>query len=77
MPTPLDLLLDPLTWILLTMFVGLAVWEVLAPGREMPRVRGWRMRALTSFTVYFLLSSYLPLLWGETLAPLQWFDLSG
>jgi sterol desaturase/sphingolipid hydroxylase (fatty acid hydroxylase superfamily) len=39
-------------------------------------VRGWTARALTSFLVYFLLSSYLPLLWGEALAPLQWFDLS-
>ena len=76
MPTPVDLLLDPLTWILLAMFVGLGVWEALAPGRELPRLRGWTARALTSFLVYFLLSSYLPLLWGEALAPLQWFDLA-
>ena len=76
MPTPVDLLLDPLTWILLAMFAGLATWEALAPGRELPRVRGWTARALASFLVYFLLSSYLPLLWAETLAPLQWFDLS-
>lgn len=77
MPTPIDLLLDPLTWILLSMFAGLALWEFAAPGRELPRVRGWLPRALASFGVYFLLSSYLPLLWGETLAPLQLFDLSG
>ena len=76
MPTPVDLLLDPLTWILLAMFAGLAAWEALAPGRELPRVRGWTARALASFLVYFLLSSYLPLFWGGTLAPLQWFDLS-
>ena len=76
MPTPVDLLLDPLTWILLAMFVGLGVWEALAPGRELPRLRGWTARALTSFLVYFLLSSYLPLFWGEALAPLQWFDLA-
>lgn len=77
MPTPLDLLLDPMTGILLAMFAGLAVWEHLAPGRELPRVRRWRMRALSSFVVYFLLSSYLPLLWDETLGHLQLFDLSG
>ena len=76
MPTPVDLLLDPLTWTLLAMFTGLGVWEALAPGRDLPRVRGWTARALTAFLVYFLLSSYLPLLWGEALAPLQWFDLS-
>ena len=34
-------------------------------------------RALVVFAVYFLLSSYLPLLWADTLAPLQLFDLSG
>src|SRR5690606_20512211 len=67
MPTPVDLLLDPLTWTLLAMFIGLGAWEALAPGRELPRVRGWTARALTSFLVYFLLSSYLPLLWGEAL----------
>jgi sterol desaturase/sphingolipid hydroxylase (fatty acid hydroxylase superfamily) len=77
MPTPLDLLLDPLTWILLAMFGGLVLWESVEPGRPLPRVRGWTVRALGSFVVYFLLSSYLPLLWGEYLAPLQVFDLSG
>jgi len=76
MPTPVDLLLDPLTWILLAMFASLAAWEAIAPGRELPRVRGWTARALASFLVYFLLSSYLPLLWADTLAPLQLFDLS-
>ena len=69
MPTPVDLLLDPLTWILMAMFAGLGVAEVLAPGRELPRVRGWKARALTAFLVYFLLSSYLPLLWAKRWRP--------
>jgi sterol desaturase/sphingolipid hydroxylase (fatty acid hydroxylase superfamily) len=77
MPTPIDLLLDPLTWIVLSMFAGLALWEFAAPGRALPRVPGWTLRALVAFAVYFLLSSYLPLLWGEALASLQLFDLSG
>lgn len=77
MPTPIDLLLDPLTQILLSMFAGLALWEFAAPGRVLPSVRGWAARALTAFVVYFLLSSYLPLLWGEQLSSLQLFDLSG
>jgi sterol desaturase/sphingolipid hydroxylase (fatty acid hydroxylase superfamily) len=59
------------------MFAGLGVWEMVAPGRDLPPMRGWRVRALTSFAIYFLLSSYLPLLWGGALAHLQWFDLSG
>ncbi len=77
MPTPLDLLLDPITWVMLAMFAGLALWEHAAPARELPRVRGWTARALASFAVYFLLSSYLPLLWGDTLAPIALADLSG
>lgn len=76
MPTPLDLLLDPITLTMLAMFAGLFLWETVAPGRTLPRVRGWGLRALTAFAVYFLLSSYLPMLWGATLAPLQLFDLS-
>jgi sterol desaturase/sphingolipid hydroxylase (fatty acid hydroxylase superfamily) len=77
MPTPIDLLLDPATHIMLAIFGGLALWEFIAPGRPLPRVRGWTPRALAAFTLYFLLTSYLPLLWAETLAPLQLFDLSG
>jgi sterol desaturase/sphingolipid hydroxylase (fatty acid hydroxylase superfamily) len=76
MPTPIDLLMDPAVQVMLAMFAGLALWERLAPGRELPRVRGWTARALAAFAVYFLLSSYLPLLWGETLAALQLADLS-
>lgn len=77
MPTPLDLLLDPITLTMLAMFAALALAERLAPGRPLPRVPGWHARALAVFALYFLLSSYLPLLWVDTLAPLQLFDLSG
>ncbi len=76
MPTPLDLILDPLSWIVFAMFGALAAWEALAPGRALPRVRHWKARAFAAFVVYFLLSSYLPLWWAEPLAPLQLFDLA-
>jgi sterol desaturase/sphingolipid hydroxylase (fatty acid hydroxylase superfamily) len=76
MPTPLELLLDPITLIILAMYAALALAEHFFPGRPLPRVRGWRLRALAVFAVYFLMSSYLPLLWADTLAPLQIFDLS-
>ena len=62
MPTPFDLLQDPINQIVLAIFAGLALWERIAPGRRLPRVRGWTLRALASFSLYFLLSSYLPLL---------------
>ena len=77
MPTPLDLLFDPITLTMLAMFAALALAERLFPGRPLPRVPGWQARGLAVFAVYFLLSSYLPLLWADALAPLQFFDLSG
>jgi sterol desaturase/sphingolipid hydroxylase (fatty acid hydroxylase superfamily) len=77
MPTPLDLLFDPITLTMLAMFAALALAERLFPGRPLPRVPGWHARALGVFALYFLLSSYLPLLWSDMLAPLQAFDLSG
>ena len=77
MPTPIDILLDPISLCLMGMFAGLMLWERLAPGRTLPTVRGWLPRALVAVTAYLMLSSYLPLLWADTLAPIQLFDLSG
>jgi sterol desaturase/sphingolipid hydroxylase (fatty acid hydroxylase superfamily) len=76
MPTPLDLILDPISWVFFAMFGALALWQALAPGRVLPPVRHWTARALGAFGVYFLLSSYLPLLWAGPLAALRLFDLS-
>jgi sterol desaturase/sphingolipid hydroxylase (fatty acid hydroxylase superfamily) len=77
MPTPLDILLDPITTTMLAMFAALALAEHFRPGRRLPRIAGWKPRALAVFAGYLLLSSYLPLLWADALAPLQVFDLSG
>lgn len=76
MPTPIDILIDPLTLCVMGLFSGLLLWERLAPARTMPRVRGWWPRAAAALFGYLMLSSYLPLLWAEALAPLQLFDLS-
>ena len=77
MPTPLDLILDPISLTVFAIFGALVLWEALAPARPLPRVRGWRLMTFAAFVVYFFLSSYLPLLWGETLARLRLFDLTG
>src|SRR5688572_12973724 len=77
MPSPLDILLDPVTLCVIALFARLMLWERLAPGRPLPAVRGWLPRALASMTAYLMLSSYLPLLWADALAPLQLLDLSG
>lgn len=76
-PTPVELLLDPASLMTFAIFGTLLLWEKLAPARALPRVRGWLPLALGSFALYFLLSSYLPLLWASTLERLRLFDLTG
>lgn len=75
MPTPLEILLDPVSLTVLALYAALILVEALFPARPLPRVRGWRSRALIVFACYFFLSSYLPLLWNGTLARYQLFDL--
>jgi len=70
------LLLDPVSLLVLALYGALMAWEALAPARALPAVKGWRLRGLTAFAVFFFLSSYLPLLWDRHLAALQLFDLS-
>lgn len=77
MPTPLDILLDPISLAFIAMYGAMIAWEALIPARKLPTVRGWKLRALASFVAYFYLSSYLPLLWDDYLAAYQLFDLSG
>jgi sterol desaturase/sphingolipid hydroxylase (fatty acid hydroxylase superfamily) len=76
MPSPIDLLLDPISLTVFALYASLIAWETLAPARPLPRVPGWKARGLAAFAGYFLLSSYLPLLWTEHLARFQLFDLT-
>jgi len=75
MPTPLQILLDPVSLAVLAIYGALILLEALFPARTLPKVRGWRTRCLLVFACYFFLSSYLPLLWSEALAPYQLLDL--
>jgi sterol desaturase/sphingolipid hydroxylase (fatty acid hydroxylase superfamily) len=76
LPDPLTLLLDPLSLVVFAGYGALLAWEALAPARPLPVVRNWYALACVSFGVYFLLSSYLPLLWSDALAGLQLLDLT-
>lgn len=76
MPTPLDILLDPISLAVIAIFAAFALWEAIAPGRPLPQVRGWRLRGIAAFLIYVMLSTYLPLLWTEHLAAWQPVDLS-
>jgi sterol desaturase/sphingolipid hydroxylase (fatty acid hydroxylase superfamily) len=76
MPTPFELLADPASLTVFALYAALLLWEALAPARALPLVRGWRARTFVAFAAYFLVSSYLPLWWGEWLAPLRLVDLT-
>jgi sterol desaturase/sphingolipid hydroxylase (fatty acid hydroxylase superfamily) len=75
MPTPLQILLDPISLTVLGMYGVLILLEAMFPARTLPRVKGWKTRALLVFVSYFYLSYYLPLLWGDTLARYQLFNI--
>lgn len=77
MPTPIEILLDPMSLIVIALYAGLIIWEALFPARQLPKVRFWKLKGLVFFTVYFYLSSYLPLLWNDYLSAYQVFDLTG
>lgn len=76
MPSPLDLLLDPISLIILAMYAALMIWEAVFPGRVLPVVKYWKLRGILVFVFYFYLSSYLPLLWACYLPSAQLIDLS-
>lgn len=71
MPTPLEVLLDPISLGLLSIYFTLMLIEYVAPARKLPPIKGWIPRALITFVVYFYLSSYLPLIWDEYLSQYQ------
>lgn len=76
MPTPLEILLDPISLIVIAMYIGLIIWEALFPARELPYVKFWKTKGLTSFGVFFFLSSYLPLFIDPILEPYRLLDLT-
>ncbi|RZA33175.1 MAG: fatty acid hydroxylase family protein [Lysobacteraceae bacterium] len=76
METLLQPLLQPFNLFALSIFAALLAWERLAPARRLPVVKGWALRATISIFAYFMLSSYLPLLWTAHLFQFQLFDLS-
>lgn len=76
MPSPIELLLDPISLGVFAIYAALMLWELVAPARPLPRAKAWRARGLVAFVAYFAVSTYLPLLWTEYLQPLQLIDLS-
>lgn len=75
MPTPIEILLDPISLIILAIYAGLMVWEAFFPGRKLPKVKNWKIRGLSVFVFYFYLSSYLPLIIDPFIEPFRIIDL--
>lgn len=75
MPTPIQILLDPVSLMVFAIYACLIVVEALFPARALPKVKGWLARSIAVFIIYFYLASYLPLLWDKFLASYQLLDL--
>lgn len=76
LPSPLDLVLDPISYIIFGMYALLMLWEAIFPARKLPYVKFWRLKGILFFVIFFYLSSYLPMFWDGFLADYQLFDLS-
>ncbi|RKE98129.1 sterol desaturase family protein [Ichthyenterobacterium magnum] len=76
LPTPLELLLDPLSLCVLVSYVILILWEELFPARQLPKVKFWRIKGLVFFFAFFFIASYLPIFIDPYLLKFQVFDLS-
>lgn len=76
MPTPLELLLDPVSLGIITLYIILMLWEAFFPARKLPEIPYWKIKGVMSFFLFFYLSSYLPLLYASWLPSAQLIDLT-
>lgn len=76
MPTPIEILLDPISLVILSIYGALMLWEGIFPGRTLPVVKYWRLKGLVAFFVFFFLSSYLPMFINPYLDPYRLLDLT-
>jgi len=77
MPTPIEVIVAPVSLGLIAVFFALVLLEALLPARPLPKVHNWKVKCLVGFVCYFFIASYLPLFWDHHLSFLQVFDLSG
>ncbi|HEY5746994.1 MAG TPA: sterol desaturase family protein [Chryseolinea sp.] len=77
MPTPLEILLDPVSLLLLLMYAALMIWEAVFPGRKLPHVKYWKLRGIVVFICFFYFTTYLPMFINPYLERFRFFDLSG
>ena len=76
LPTPIDIVLDPLTHYIIAMYVMLILWEAFFPARKLVSIKYWKLKGIAVFLFYFFLSSYLPLFINPSLEQYRLIDLS-
>ena len=76
LPTPLDIMLDPLTHYIVLMYAGLIIWEAFFPARKLIDIKYWKIKGIAVFVFYFFLSSYLPVFINPFLEQYKLIDLS-
>jgi sterol desaturase/sphingolipid hydroxylase (fatty acid hydroxylase superfamily) len=76
MPTPLDILLDPVSLCIIGLYALLMIWEAAFPARPLPKIRFWRIKGIAFFFAFFFLSTYLPLWYAGWLPTSQLLNLS-
>lgn len=77
MPTPLEIIQDPISLAILAIYAALMLVESIFPARQLPKVKHWRLKGIVAFLTFFYLSSYLPIFINPYLEPYRLFDLSG
>lgn len=77
MPSPIEILTDPITLSIIAIYAVLMLVEALFPARKLPEVESWKIKGIAAFLLFFLLSTYLPLWWARLLPQTQLLNLSG
>ena len=76
LPTPWQILIDPASIIVISIFFILVIAEAIFPARNLPDIKFWQIKGITAFFLFFFISSYLPLMWNNYLATYKIFDLT-
>jgi sterol desaturase/sphingolipid hydroxylase (fatty acid hydroxylase superfamily) len=76
MPTPLEILLDPVSLYIIGLYALLILWEAAFPARKLPKVKYWQVKGIVSFFFFFYLSTYLPHWYAKWLPSAQLFNLT-
>ncbi|MCF6132221.1 sterol desaturase family protein [Flavobacterium wongokense] len=76
LPNPFQIISDPVSIIVIAIFLCLLIAEETFPARVLPKIPYWKIKGICAFVIYFFLSSYLPLIWNDYLADYQIVNLS-